>query len=49
MVKTLILYNRLDTTKRVFEKISEVQPTHLFIAADAHRELRIKITWKLLF
>ena len=33
-----IIFNRLDTTKIVFEKIKEIQPKHLFIAADGARE-----------
>ncbi|NLK82373.1 MAG: nucleotide-diphospho-sugar transferase [Bacteroidales bacterium] len=33
-----IIFNRLQTTKQVFEKIREAKPTQLFIAADGPRE-----------
>lgn len=32
-----IIFNRLETTRRVFEAIKEVKPTQLFIAADGYR------------
>lgn len=32
-----IIFNRLETTKRVFEAIKEVKPTRLFVAADGYR------------
>lgn len=32
-----IIFNRIETTKRVFEVIKEIQPTTLFIAADGPR------------
>ena len=34
----LIIFKRLDTTKKVFAKIKEIQPKELYIAADAARE-----------
>ncbi|HBT93774.1 MAG TPA: nucleotide-diphospho-sugar transferase [Chitinophagaceae bacterium] len=34
-----IIFNRLDTTKNVFEQIKKVQPAQLFIAADGPRML----------
>ena len=37
----LITFNRLDTTKRVFERIKEQQPKYLFIASDGPRENRL--------
>lgn len=33
----LLIFNRPDLTKRVFERIREVQPSQLFIAADGPR------------
>lgn len=36
----LIVFNRLDTTIKVFNKIKEIQPEKLFIAADGPRENR---------
>ncbi|MFM7855364.1 MAG: nucleotide-diphospho-sugar transferase [Flammeovirgaceae bacterium] len=33
----LIVFNRPDTTKRVFERIRAAQPKHLFVAADGPR------------
>ena len=33
-----IVFKRLDTTKRVFEKIREIKPKHLFIVADGPRD-----------
>ena len=33
----LIIFTRLDTTKKVFQKIREVKPKQLFIAADGPR------------
>ncbi len=33
-----LVFNRLDTTKQVFAKIREIQPTQLFIGADGARE-----------
>lgn len=33
----LIIFKRLDTTLQVFEKIREIKPTQLFIAADGPR------------
>lgn len=33
-----IIFNRLDTTKQVFEKIREIKPKQFFIAADGPRE-----------
>ena len=34
----LIIFKRLDTTKKVFEKIRKIQPQKLYIAADAARQ-----------
>lgn len=34
----LIVFNRLHTVKKVFEKVKEYQPSQLFIAADGPRE-----------
>ncbi len=36
----LIVFNRLDTTKQVLNRIKEIQPSTLFIAADGPRENR---------
>jgi hypothetical protein len=36
-----LLFNRLETTKLVFEKIKQIQPKHLFISADGARENKI--------
>lgn len=33
-----LIFNRPDTTKKVFEKIREIKPQQLFIAADGPRE-----------
>jgi hypothetical protein len=33
----LIVFNRPDTTKRVFEKVREIKPSKLFVAADGPR------------
>lgn len=33
----LLVFNRLDTTQRVFERIRAIQPTRLYIAADGPR------------
>lgn len=33
----LLVFNRPDTTKRVFEEIRKARPTHLYIAADGPR------------
>lgn len=33
----LLIFNRPDTTKRVFEKIKELKPSQLFVAADGPR------------
>ncbi|AFM02722.1 hypothetical protein Fleli_0227 [Bernardetia litoralis DSM 6794] len=33
-----LVFNRLDTTKQVFEKIKEAQPRYLYIAADGTRQ-----------
>ena len=46
MFKTPILFlifNRLDTTKKVFEKIKEQKPKYLYIAADWPRK---NIKWE---
>lgn len=32
-----LIFNRLDTTKKVFSKIRQVQPLRLYIAADGYR------------
>lgn len=37
----LIIFNRLDTTKKVFAEIKKIQPHSLFIAADGPRNDRI--------
>lgn len=34
------MFNRLDTTKQVFEAIREAKPPRLYIAADGARELK---------
>ena len=34
----MIVFNRPDTTRRVFEKVRQVKPTKLFIIADGPRE-----------
>ena len=36
----LLIFNRPDTTQRVFERIREVQPSRLYVAADGPRENR---------
>jgi hypothetical protein len=36
----LIIFNRPETTKRVFEKIRNIKPQRLFVAADGPRENR---------
>ncbi|MBI9061909.1 MAG: hypothetical protein JEZ14_07955 [Marinilabiliaceae bacterium] len=36
-----LIFNRPDTTKQVFERIKEVKPKFLFIAADGARENKI--------
>lgn len=44
MLKTPVLFlifNRLDTTRQVFEKIREAQPAQLFIGADGPRPEKI--------
>jgi len=33
-----LIFNRPDTTKQVFEKIRQIKPTKLYVAADAARE-----------
>lgn len=33
-----LVFNRPDTTQRVFDQIKKIQPTHLFIAADGPRQ-----------
>ena len=33
-----IIFNRLDTTKQVFEKIRQAKPPRLYVAADGPRE-----------
>lgn len=33
-----LVFNRLDTTKEVFESIKEAKPPRLYIAADGARE-----------
>ncbi len=33
-----LVFNRLDTAKKVFEKIKEVKPKRLYIASDGHRK-----------
>lgn len=33
-----LIFNRLDTTKRVFEKIKEAKPPRLYLASDGARE-----------
>lgn len=33
-----IVFNRLDTTKQVFEKIKDIKPTRLYIASDGPRK-----------
>src|SRR6056297_64879 len=35
-----VVFNRVDTTRKVFNKIKKVKPTKLFIAADGPREDR---------
>ena len=35
-----LIFARPDTTRRVFERIKQIQPTKLYIAADAPRENR---------
>jgi hypothetical protein len=35
-----LIFNRPDATKRVFEQIRQIQPAHLYVAADAAREGR---------
>ena len=35
-----LVFNRLDTTKRVFERIRKVAPPKLYIASDGHRDNR---------
>jgi hypothetical protein len=42
-LKTAVLFlvfNRLDTTKQVFEEIKKAKPLRLYIASDGHREKR---------
>ena len=34
----LIIFKRLDTTKKVFSKIQQIKPKELYVAADAPRE-----------
>jgi hypothetical protein len=36
-----LVFNRPDTTKRVFQKIREAQPPKLYVAADGPREERV--------
>ncbi len=36
-----LIFNRPDTTKRVFESISRVKPTKLYIAADGARKNKV--------
>lgn len=36
-----LVFNRPDTTKQVFERIKEVKPTKLYIAADGPRENKL--------
>jgi len=36
-----ITFNRLDTTKQVFEMIRKIAPQKLYIASDGHRDSRI--------
>lgn len=33
-----LVFNRLDTTKKVFERIKEIRPKYLYVAADGARE-----------
>src|SRR6185503_8669515 len=33
----LLVFNRPETTKRVFERIREIKPSKLFVAADGYR------------
>ena len=33
----LLIFNRLDTTKKVFEKIKKIKPKYLYISADGPR------------
>jgi hypothetical protein len=35
-----LVFNRLDTTKKVFKKISEIKPARLYIASDGPRDGR---------
>lgn len=35
-----LVFNRLDTTKQVFEAIRKAQPPRLYVAADGARENR---------
>jgi hypothetical protein len=35
-----LIFNRLDTTKRVFESIRQARPPRLYVAADGHRDSR---------
>ena len=35
-----LVFNRLDTTKQVFQRIKEIQPSKLYIASDGARESR---------
>ncbi|MDD3877909.1 MAG: nucleotide-diphospho-sugar transferase [Bacteroidales bacterium] len=47
MFETPILFNvfvRLDSTKKVFERIREIKPRHFFIAADGPRQGHISDT-----
>ncbi|WP_373032040.1 glycosyltransferase family 2 protein [Sulfurovum sp.] len=36
-----LVFNRLDTTKQVFEEIKEAKPPRLYIAADGAREFKV--------
>ena len=36
-----VIFNRFDTAKQVFERIKEVQPSKLYIAADGPRENKV--------
>src|SRR6187551_2517588 len=36
-----IIFNRPDTTRKVFETIRKARPTHLYVAADGPRNNRL--------
>ena len=37
-----LVFNRLETTKQVFEAIRVAKPTRLYVAADGARETKLK-------